>query len=200
MLHVLASTSSDQPDILPALYFLDARTLSQLFHKAYATDPFPNKVLQMLKDGTKQCKDITLPECEEHNDLLLYRRQIRVPEYEPLRLHLMQQHHDTPTAEHPGRSKTLEYLSRTYTWPKMCADVDHYTQNCHTCERSKSNRHTPFGMLRPLLGTTKGYVYQEIGNTQEGNLAWGRGQYRRVYRLFSAAEPFSFQRKQLLFP
>jgi hypothetical protein len=51
-----------------------------------------------------------------------------------------------------------------------------------------------------MLGTTKGYVYQEIGNTQEGNAAWGHGQYRRVYRLFSAAEPFSLRRKQLLFP
>jgi hypothetical protein len=51
-----------------------------------------------------------------------------------------------------------------------------------------------------LLGTMKGYVYQEIGNTQEGNSAWGHGQYRRVYRLFSVAEPFSFRRKQLLFP
>jgi hypothetical protein len=43
-----------------------------------------------------------------------------------------------------------------------------------------------------MLGTTKGYVYQEIGNTQEGNSARGHGQYRRVYRMFSAAEPFSF--------
>jgi hypothetical protein len=51
-----------------------------------------------------------------------------------------------------------------------------------------------------MLGTTKRYVYQEIGNTQEGNLARGHRQYRRVYRLFSAAEPFSFWRKQSLFP
>jgi transposase InsO family protein len=62
----------------------------------------------------------------------------------------MQQYHDTPPAGHPGRSKTLEYLSRTYTWPKMHADVDRYTRNCHICQRSKSNRHAPFGVLRPL--------------------------------------------------
>jgi hypothetical protein len=106
---------------------LDAPMLNRLFHEAYATDPFPNKVLQMLRDGTKQCKDITLAEYEECNNLLLYRQQIWVPDYELLRLHLMQQHHNTPTARHPGRSKTLEYLSRTYTWPKMGTDVDRYT-------------------------------------------------------------------------
>jgi hypothetical protein len=65
ILHALAATASDQPDTSP--------TLSQLFHKAYDTDRFPNKVLKMLKNGTKQCKDITLAECEKHNNLLLYR-------------------------------------------------------------------------------------------------------------------------------
>jgi hypothetical protein len=107
-------TSPDQPDILPTLRSPDAPTLSRLFREAYDTDPFPNKVLQMLKNGTKQCKEITLAECEECENLLLYRQQISVPNYGPLKLHLMQQHHDTLIAGHAGRSKTLEYLSRTY--------------------------------------------------------------------------------------
>jgi hypothetical protein len=170
ILHAFAATSSDQPDIPPAL---DAPTLNQLFHEAYATDPFPNKVLQMLRDGTKQCKDITLAECEERNNLLLYRRQIWVPDYEPLRLHLMQQHHNTPTARHPGRSKTLEYLSRTYTWPKMRADVHHYTRNCHTCQRSKSNRHAPFRVLRPLPIPER--PWQDISMDFITGLPWSNG-------------------------
>jgi hypothetical protein len=64
ILYVLAMTFSDQSDILP--------TLSQLFCQAYNTYPFPNKVLEMLKNGIKQCKDITLAEYEEHKNLLLY--------------------------------------------------------------------------------------------------------------------------------
>jgi transposase InsO family protein len=62
----------------------------------------------------------------------------------------MQQHHDIPIAGYPGRSTTVEYHSRTYTWPKMHADVDHSTHNYHTCQRSKPNRHALFGVLRPL--------------------------------------------------
>jgi hypothetical protein len=131
ILYALAATFSDQPDTSPRL--------SQLFHRAYDTDPFPNKVLEMLKDGTNQCKDITFAECEEHNNLLLYRWQIWVPDYKPLKLHLMQQHYDTLTPGHPGRSTTLEYLSGTYTWPKICADIDCYTHNCDTCQHSKQN-------------------------------------------------------------
>jgi hypothetical protein len=72
ILHVLAVTSPDQPDTLPTLRSPDALTLGQPFHEAYDIDPFPNKVLQMLKNGTKQCKDITVTECEEHDNLLLY--------------------------------------------------------------------------------------------------------------------------------
>jgi hypothetical protein len=170
ILHALAATSSDQPDIPPVL---DAPILNRLFHEAYATDPFPSKVLQMLRDGTKQCKDITLAECEERNNLLLYRRQIWVPDYEPLRLHLMQQPYDTPTAGHPGRSKTLDYLSRTYTWPKMHADVDRYTRNCHTCQRSKSNRHAPFGKLRPLPIPER--PWQDISMDFVTGLPWSNG-------------------------
>jgi uncharacterized protein with von Willebrand factor type A (vWA) domain len=64
ILHALAATASNQPDTSP--------TFSQLFRKAYNTDPFPNQVLEMLRNGTKQCKDITLAECEEYNNLLLY--------------------------------------------------------------------------------------------------------------------------------
>jgi hypothetical protein len=73
ILHALAMTSPDQPDTLPTLCSPDALTLSRLFREAYNTDPLPNKVLQILKNGTKQCKDITLAECEERDNLLLYR-------------------------------------------------------------------------------------------------------------------------------
>jgi hypothetical protein len=72
ILHILATTSSNQPDTILAPYSPDIPTLSRLFHEAYTTCLFPHKVLQMLKDGTKQCKDITLAECEEHDNLLLY--------------------------------------------------------------------------------------------------------------------------------
>jgi hypothetical protein len=165
ILHVLATTSSDQSDILP--------TLSQLFCEAYDIDPFLNKVLNMLKNGTKQCKDITLAECEEHDNLLLYQWQIWVPDYEPLKLHLMQQHHDTLTAGYPGRLKKLEYLLRTYTWPKMHADVDRYTHNCHTCQCSKLNWHVPFGVLR-LLPIPE-CPWQDISMDFITRLPWSNG-------------------------
>jgi hypothetical protein len=69
IVYAFTTISSNQPDILLAP---DIPMLSQLFHEAYTTDLFPNKVLQILKDSTKQYKDITLAEYEECNNLLLY--------------------------------------------------------------------------------------------------------------------------------
>jgi len=55
-----------------------------------------------------------------------------------------------PAAGHPGRSKSLELLSRNYYWSEMRYDVETFVRNCHTCQRSKTSRHAPFGTLRPL--------------------------------------------------
>jgi hypothetical protein len=118
--------------------------LVQLFTDGYNEDPFPNKILKLIRDGAKHCWEISLAECDEHNNLLYYRYRIWVPNYEPLKLHLLQQHHDVLAAGHPGRSKTVEYLCWKYTWPKMQTDIDYDTCNYHTCQRTKPSRHTPF--------------------------------------------------------
>jgi hypothetical protein len=89
--------------------------LAQLFTDSYNEDPFPNKILKLIQDGAKHYREISLAECDKHNNLLCYCQTIWVLNYEPLKLHLLQQHHDVPAAGHPGRSKTLEYLCRNYT-------------------------------------------------------------------------------------
>jgi hypothetical protein len=89
--------------------------LVQLFTDGYNEDPFPNKILKLIRDSAKYCWEISLAECDEHNNLLHYYQRIWVLNYEPLKLHLLQQHHDVPAAGHAGRSKTLEYLCWNYT-------------------------------------------------------------------------------------
>jgi hypothetical protein len=98
---------------------LASPVLAQLFTDGYNEDPFPNKILKLLQDGAKHCREISLAEYNKHNNLLHYCQRIWVLNYEPLKLHLLQQHHDIPAAGHPGRSKTLEYLCQNYTWLKM---------------------------------------------------------------------------------
>ena len=105
----------------------------------------------MLEKKVRYCKDITLVECSwSPTGRLLYRGKFYVPAYGPLRLYLIQMHHEVPVAGHSGQSKTPELISRNYHWPKMRQDVERFVRNFHTCRQSKTSRHAPFGVLRPL--------------------------------------------------
>jgi len=86
----------------------------------------------------------------ESNRQVALSRKVYVPAYDPLKLYLIQTHHEVPVAGHPGRSETIELLSRNYHWPKMRQDVERFVRNFHTCRRSKSIRHAPYGVLRLL--------------------------------------------------
>jgi hypothetical protein len=124
--------------------------LVQLLTYGYIEDPFPNKILKLIQHGAKHCGEISLTECKEHDNFLRYHHRMWVPNYAPLNLHLLQQHHNVLATGYPSRSKTLQYLCRNYTWPKMRPDVDRYPCNCHTCQHTKLSRYAPFGVLHPL--------------------------------------------------
>jgi hypothetical protein len=82
-----------------------SRVLVQLFTDGYNEDPFPHEILKLIRDGSKHCQEMFLAECDEFNNLLHYCQRNWVPNYEPLKLHLLQQYHDVPAAGHPSRSK-----------------------------------------------------------------------------------------------
>jgi len=68
----------------------------------------------------------------------------------PLRLRLLQIHHNPPAIGHPGRTKTFELLSRQYYWPTRRKDVDRFVCNCNICHQTKAIFHAPYEVLRPL--------------------------------------------------
>ena len=121
----------------------DVRPLAPLFAAAYAADPFPAEVLRMLDGGVRHDRRISLGECTRDGLHLRFRERLCVPDYDPLRLRLLKTHHEAAAADHPGRSKTLKLLKRTYFWPKMQRDVDRFVRDCHVCQRSRTACHAP---------------------------------------------------------
>jgi hypothetical protein len=93
---------------------LASPVLVQLFTNSYNEDPFPNKILKLIWDGTKYCREISLVECDKHNNLLHYCQGILILNYKPLKLYLLQQHYDILAVEYLGRIKTLKYLCQNY--------------------------------------------------------------------------------------
>ena len=104
----------------------------------------------MLKDGIRHSRKISLPDCTTHDRYLYYRGRLFVPDSDHLRLKILQSHHDSPSAGHPGVTKTFNLIAINYFWPGMREYIKRYVRHCHTCSRTKSSHHAPYGNLRPL--------------------------------------------------
>lgn len=86
--------------------------------------------------------------------MLMLDDRIYVPDFTPergnLRLRVLQDKHDHPTAGHFGQTKTLELIRREYSWPNMRTDVQNFCKSCITCSRAKPARHKPYGLVKQL--------------------------------------------------
>src|SRR3978361_4553 len=55
----------------------------------------------------------------------------------------------------------------------MRREVERFVRNCHTCQRSRTSRHAPFGVLRPLSIPQK--PWQDISMDFVTGLPWSNG-------------------------
>ena len=82
------------------------------------------------------------------NDVVLFRKKMYVPP--SIRLSIIQSRHDSPLAGHFGAGKTIELITRDYSWPNLPRQVRLYVQGCDSCQRVKVAHHAPYGKLQPL--------------------------------------------------
>lgn len=67
-----------------------------------------------------------------------------------LKVRILKECHDAPTAGHFGQAKTMEVVSRNYYFPKMRSYIENYVNTCDLCNRNKPVRHKPFGLLQSI--------------------------------------------------
>jgi hypothetical protein len=124
--------------------------IQQLLRTGTREDENTASVLSAIEQKKNRHPFLQLAQCEAKEELLYYRDKIYVPEYDDLRTKIIRQHHDNPSAGHPGRTKTFELVSRCYCWKGMSSDVRQYVSNCRTCGRIKARRDRHQGLLQPL--------------------------------------------------
>lgn len=88
-------------------------------------------------------------EWSEEDDIVLFNGKIYIPKDDQLRYDIVRLHHDTVTAGHPGRWKTLELVTRNYWWPGVSRYVAKYVKGCDACNRNKVFPASPAGRLQP---------------------------------------------------
>jgi hypothetical protein len=102
---------------------IEVRSIHEQLREASEQDDLIGRILDAVRQGTSM-RENTVAECSEREGQLYYRGRKYVPEDPELQLRLIKEHHDTPLAGHPGRSKTFDLLSRHYYWKTMRKQVD----------------------------------------------------------------------------
>ena len=82
--------------------------------------------------------------------LLFFQGRIAVPDNINIKREILSACHDGATAGHFGIFKTCELVSRSYHWPGLRQFVKKFVTTCDTCQRNKTVRHKPYGLLQPL--------------------------------------------------
>ena len=131
---------------------------TDLLRKIRQSKEFDDTVVKAVAElKTSGAKGVIAQEWSEEQGLVLFRGKVYVPKDMLLRKQIVEAHHDTPVAGHPGRWKTLELVSRNYWWPGMSRYVAAYIKGCDRCNRTKIFPAKPFGKLTPTQIPTENW-------------------------------------------
>lgn len=111
-----------------------------------------SEFMDMVAEDTKHANsDGTLtsdPLLQERDGLFYRDNRLYLPSTRT-RLLAMKQRHDNPAAGHFGKRKTKELLALDFYFPSMDKFISDYLNDCK-CQRSKTPRLKPSGLLNPL--------------------------------------------------
>lgn len=110
----------------------------ELIGELYASDPYFGPILSRVMCGE-------LFGFVRIDGLLLKGTRLCVPDCS-LRLKLISELHE---AGHVGRDRSIELVQRSYFWPSLRRDVEHFVKRCRICQVSKGTA-TNAGLYRPL--------------------------------------------------
>ncbi|KAG3150068.1 hypothetical protein PI124_g23442 [Phytophthora idaei] len=131
----VSAPSSSLIDDVKAAYASDADAMQLLSYASAPSDEARRKLAPHLRARAHRYR--------VHEGRLLYSAvdddviRIVVPNDCDLRMRIMYEYHDAPTAGHPGREKTYVLLTRDFYWNHLYKWVRKYVRACEVCQRVK---------------------------------------------------------------
>ena len=114
--------------------------LAKAIQEALPTDPNIGEYLEILRNPElpreEDVQEFLEPFSMQDN-LVLYDGLVYIPENDALKLQVLQQCHDSPTAGHLGQAKTFELVSRDYHWPGMREFIIKYSARATSAPETK---------------------------------------------------------------
>ncbi|MBW0567944.1 hypothetical protein O181_107659 [Austropuccinia psidii MF-1] len=83
------------------------------------------EILKQLARGDS----VTDYSLEPQAKLLLFKDRVVIPSNEEIQLNILQKHHDSPLAGHPGQEKTLKLIKREFYWAGMNQFIKDYVSS-----------------------------------------------------------------------
>ena len=80
--------------------------------------------------------------------MVLKEGKVYVSRDEELRVEIIWWHHNIPIAEHGGKWKTVELVTRNYWWPGVTRDMGRYVEGCDLYQRMKNKTEKVAGKLK----------------------------------------------------
>ena len=93
-----------------------------------------------IDQGQQDNKDVTIL-AQQICILHTSKGQVIVPNVKELKRAIVSKAHDTPTAGHPGRDKTLWKVQHDYWWVGMKKWIEDYIKGCAICQQTKIQTH-----------------------------------------------------------
>ena len=124
-------------ELLATISVVEDTRLEKQIKANYVNDSFAVTIMKKLGD------DFMI----DNQGILRFRGLVYIPA--GVREQFVREQHSLPAHGHQGIARTWERLARDYYFPGMRKLVEKVVSECDICQRSKTNRHAPYGLLQP---------------------------------------------------
>lgn len=112
--------------------------------ESYQNDPESQQIIQNIKGQN------SLPNFSFIDGLIRFKGRLFIGSRGNLRQQLLEAIHTDPNGGHLGVHATYERAKGVFYWKELKKAISDYVTACDICQRSKSVRTHPAGLLQPL--------------------------------------------------